>query len=530
MVFLLDLLVILCVAAIVVLTIAFLKAYWSNRIVVDDFDDYTGLGVGKLGSDSFIFTFDSVRRVLQRETEFTMGEGIPIERELHAVRPILPETEQMISQLPSVKGVQVGKVAKFLYNLASLRAPHIRGSIFKTADGIECRATYTRIGGTEYVWREKVSAAQISAGDAASASGGIAFQALYSLSNQEQRNMSAIDVRVPGQKSAPELPEALRFTSWESFRSFTEALEALQAYESTSNPDKLSEAAKRFEKFTKDYPQELIGLYYLGLIREMQGLGTVPESVKIFRQIREAGPPELALPASYNLGLALLEEYEIDSINQAIEELERVIVGIDSALQQEVSKRSQIQYRTLRTRALSVLSHCYVELINLRWKSMNVQGAEQMKGEALSKLAQAEELLKEIAPEIPQPLRDEITLMIHNTRGTLALYMPRFFEDEGRKQLDEEAEREFRSVLGINPSWIDSLSNLGVLYREQNKFADAEATFDRVLKLRPGDEYSYYNLGLIYRREGLCDKAREAFAKAPDIRDALEQLKELDGH
>ena len=521
-----DPLVVLALVLVASLMVAFTVTYFSDRLLVDDFEDHTGLGIEKVGPDILIATLDRARRVFQTEMEISIGQALRTPTDLTPVRPMAMDAGALFQKIPPIKGVDVAKILKFAYEIAYSRSTRVKARVYKTSGGIECVAALTSKGAVQQRWQQQTTTAQISTGDGAILAEGIAYQVLFYFVEARQNNMESINVQVPAGASAPDLPAKLTFSSWESLRSFTQALEALQLYEKTSEPARLDEAAKLFKGFTEKYPLDLVGSYYMGLVHEMQGLGTMPQAVEVFRKIKTLGSPDLSLPASYNLGLTLLEEYTPESVEQAIRELQEVITKIDLALPNTAGKPSEVQYKALKARAKAVLAHCYIELIHLK----HLQAGQELTDWELAaeqRLTEAEELSQDISSKVPLAVSTELSLMLHNSRGSLAYERSRSAVESVKETLLDKAEEEFKAALGLNPNWLDSLSNLGALYREENKADDAIIIFNRVLALRPGDEYANYNLGLISWDKKERQKAREFLRKAPSIPGAKQLLRKI---
>jgi tetratricopeptide (TPR) repeat protein len=65
----------------------------------------------------------------------------------------------------------------------------------------------------------------------------------------------------------------------------------------------------------------------------------------------------------------------------------------------------------------------------------------------------------------------------------------------------ETAERDFQTVLKMEPGNIGALGNLGVVYSRTHQFAHAIEVYKRALKIAPGDKGLSTNLGLAYIKQ-----------------------------
>ncbi|MBI3754913.1 MAG: tetratricopeptide repeat protein, partial [Deltaproteobacteria bacterium] len=129
----------------------------------------------------------------------------------------------------------------------------------------------------------------------------------------------------------------------------------------------------------------------------------------------------------------------------------------------------------------------------------------------------------------------------------------------------EDALREYKTALKLNPYLADARNNLGVIYKEKSLLDEAIAEYrealrhthfpdhlkaihrnlggalgrkgfldeaareyEEAVRLDPHDGDSYYNLGVLYSQKGLWDKAANAFSEAlkikPDDTEAQEGL------
>ena len=76
----------------------------------------------------------------------------------------------------------------------------------------------------------------------------------------------------------------------------------------------------------------------------------------------------------------------------------------------------------------------------------------------------------------------------------------------------DEAEAEFKKSLALAPDYVAS-SNLGVIYYNQKRFAEAAAMTEQALKINDKDYRLWNNLAICYEWLGQPDKAKEAFSQ-----------------
>jgi tetratricopeptide (TPR) repeat protein len=90
--------------------------------------------------------------------------------------------------------------------------------------------------------------------------------------------------------------------------------------------------------------------------------------------------------------------------------------------------------------------------------------------------------------------------------------------DEARRALKgghaAEAERGFLALAGSNPELGGPHANLGLIYRQAGKLAEAAAEFEQAVRLSPQQPLYFNELGVTQRQRGEFDKARDAYEKA----------------
>ncbi|PKM92085.1 MAG: hypothetical protein CVU81_02380 [Euryarchaeota archaeon HGW-Euryarchaeota-1] len=89
----------------------------------------------------------------------------------------------------------------------------------------------------------------------------------------------------------------------------------------------------------------------------------------------------------------------------------------------------------------------------------------------------------------------------------------------------ENAEKEFREAIRINPNLAEAHNNLGILLKDLNRYDEAEKVFREVIRINPNYIDAYYGLGHLLKRLNRYDEAEKVFI---DKRDIYEKLYGLD--
>ncbi|MGH7488387.1 MAG: tetratricopeptide repeat protein, partial [bacterium] len=108
-----------------------------------------------------------------------------------------------------------------------------------------------------------------------------------------------------------------RFTDGESLGLFIEALEYFQSYNRDPDEEKLRLAEERLKACRDRYPNDLLPLFYLGLVNVERSYAGLDEAIEIFKRVLETTDETLRLDALYNLGIAYIELYDDDAKIQA---------------------------------------------------------------------------------------------------------------------------------------------------------------------------------------------------------------------
>jgi len=92
----------------------------------------------------------------------------------------------------------------------------------------------------------------------------------------------------------------------------------------------------------------------------------------------------------------------------------------------------------------------------------------------------------------------------------------------------DEAEKEWREAILINPDYADAHNNLGVLLDDIGRKEDAEAQYREALRINPDYAGAHYNLGILLygmgRKEDAEAQYREALRINPDYAGAYNNL------
>jgi Flp pilus assembly protein TadD len=93
--------------------------------------------------------------------------------------------------------------------------------------------------------------------------------------------------------------------------------------------------------------------------------------------------------------------------------------------------------------------------------------------------------------------------------------------DEARRLLaagrSDDAERAFRALAKSNPELGGPHANLGLIYRQAGKPAEAVAELELAVRASPKQPLYFNQLGIAYRHAGQFAKAREAYENAIDL-------------
>lgn len=92
----------------------------------------------------------------------------------------------------------------------------------------------------------------------------------------------------------------------------------------------------------------------------------------------------------------------------------------------------------------------------------------------------------------------------------------------GLNQL-EQAKAAYEEALKLDPKKSAAYTNLGVVYYQQGKFADAVTQLKQALDIDPQDAETYYMLGATYVQQSNLSEAEKAFQQALTLKPELGQ-------
>jgi superkiller protein 3 len=95
-----------------------------------------------------------------------------------------------------------------------------------------------------------------------------------------------------------------------------------------------------------------------------------------------------------------------------------------------------------------------------------------------------------------------------------------------RKGRLQDAEKLYKDLLRLDPTFSDALNDLGVIYIQQKNFAEAKECFEKAIQLQPNTVEPYYNLACLHSikgelQEGLM-QLNQAIALNPAVKDWVE--------
>ncbi|NNG06716.1 MAG: tetratricopeptide repeat protein [Desulfobacteraceae bacterium] len=97
-------------------------------------------------------------------------------------------------------------------------------------------------------------------------------------------------------------------------------------------------------------------------------------------------------------------------------------------------------------------------------------------------------------------------------RGAKAFYeKARRFHKRGRLQ---DAKRFYQEALRLEPSYVDALNNLGVIYIGDKEYMAAQRNFEKAARLKPGYVDAHYNLACLHAIKGEATQSLVHLRKA----------------
>jgi len=312
----------------------------------------------------------------------------------------------------------------------------------------------------------------------------------------------------------------LKFTNSESFRLFTAGVEALQAYEREAEDQTLRRAAGTLQQCVRKYPNDVLPLFYLGVVKTLQGTGELDEALTLFQRVLDKNVKELRPAAKFHLAWAHLERYRTEDFVIAERELKEMLAEIEKQ-----TPSAEMTHLRLQAEAMLVFLSVRQSLWINRTKRLPL---EPEVAEAESRLAQFKAGFEKA--ELSEATKADLLAEYWNIKG-LVLWFRALTDptEQIRPQLGEEAAKHFQTALQLKVNWLPALQNLARLYMEvQNHYDLAEQIVWRTLEVVQSDsQYSYYLLGKIYENKKDFAKAVEYYKRAPGNEGAQKALARL---
>jgi tetratricopeptide (TPR) repeat protein len=102
--------------------------------------------------------------------------------------------------------------------------------------------------------------------------------------------------------------------------------------------------------------------------------------------------------------------------------------------------------------------------------------------------------------------------------ANLQAVMDREAESLHKAKMNDQAVAVYQKLIAANPSEAEFHNNLGSVYADMGKTAEAQAEFEKAAELNPkGAARYYFNLGAIMSNTGKTDEAAAAFDKATKV-------------
>lgn len=81
----------------------------------------------------------------------------------------------------------------------------------------------------------------------------------------------------------------------------------------------------------------------------------------------------------------------------------------------------------------------------------------------------------------------------------------------------DAAEKIFAQIIESHSDLAGPFINLGIIYLQSNRTADAEHAFKQAVERNPGNTIAYNQLGILYRKTGRFNEAQQMYKKALEI-------------
>jgi tetratricopeptide (TPR) repeat protein len=121
------------------------------------------------------------------------------------------------------------------------------------------------------------------------------------------------------------------------------------------------------------------------------------------------------------------------------------------------------------------------------------------------------------APAVPGAAAQTETAPPVEAEAPLSPFVQRAFELARQALIAgrlDDAERGFLALTKSNPELGGPHANLGVVYRNKQKFDESVASLERAVQANPKNAVYFNQLGIAYRLVGQFTKARDAYEKA----------------
>lgn len=96
----------------------------------------------------------------------------------------------------------------------------------------------------------------------------------------------------------------------------------------------------------------------------------------------------------------------------------------------------------------------------------------------------------------------------------------KYFHKSGRLR---DAKRFYQKALSLEPSHVDALNNLGVIYIHDKDYAAAQRSFDKAIQLKPSGADGHYNMACLYAIKGELSAGLTHLRKAVSLDGSAKQ-------
>ena len=327
---------------------------------------------------------------------------------------------------------------------------------------------------------------------------------------------------------------------------------------------RLTEAEAAWSALAKQYPLNPEPLAHLGLIKSKQE--HYAEAIKLYRRAMALNP---AMPGlRLNLGIALFKDGDyreaISTLDpllkaQADDQRLNILIGMSqyglghfaeaSPLLKRASDRDPNNLALLLTLAHSCLFSrqypCVVDAYH-RLIALNAESAEadMLVGEALDEMKDHEGAIREFRAAVAADPKEP---NVHFGLGYLLWTRGQYQEaaEQFQKELENEPHhlqamlyladtqiltnqfdqaRPLLEQIGkVDPNLPMQHLDLGIVYVEIDRKADAKSQFEAAIKLAPNNVKAHYHLAQLYRSMGMMPQAKAEFTKASSLNKAEDE-------